>query len=209
MLLLKQISTFFTQIELNKIPANRKYRHPINIQNRLCTKRKKVTENGFKEWNHIINNLQNFNKFLVINKWLKELMTYGGLQVSWVKCYDVELLEFDFESRFYYKIILKKYEVFNNRKMRKTLWGHLNKDLEVVLNQRYFSAQCGVPTRLHLNWNKKIVNKKKIKHWVICKQDKLKRTNKQAKQQTKWSGSLKENCRYHTQLFDYFQLNLP
>lgn len=44
MLLLKQIRTFFTQRELNKIPANRKYRYPINIQNRLCKKRKKVTE---------------------------------------------------------------------------------------------------------------------------------------------------------------------
>ena len=44
MLLLKQISTFFTQRELNKIPANRKYRNPINIQNRLRKKRKKETE---------------------------------------------------------------------------------------------------------------------------------------------------------------------
>lgn len=50
MLLLKQIRTFFTQRELNKIPANRKYRYPINIQNRLCKKRKKGhRENGFKE----------------------------------------------------------------------------------------------------------------------------------------------------------------
>ena len=48
-------------------------------------------------------------------------MTYRGLQVSSVKCYNVELLEFDFESRFYYKIILRKYKVFNNRRMSKTL----------------------------------------------------------------------------------------